>query len=99
MMKKVLVLGLAVAIMLVGCGKNDNSTESTEIIETENEYFTSEKAEFVHYLYPAVEHIIGSEVRYQNVEYCDDGIIIDGILISYDLIDYHCTWCNEDGCR
>lgn len=106
MMKKVLVLGMAVATLLCGCGnKTEEQTltyeEKVEAIEAEMNDYSSDEAWFVHNFYPAVECILGEEIRGQEVSYDDNGFWIDERFVSYDEIDEHIGMCDnwETGCE
>ena len=102
MMKKVLVLGMAlVTIMLCGCGsKPEEMTyeEKTEAIEAEISEYSSNEAWFVHNFYPAVECILNEEIRNQDVSYDDSGFWIDDRYVSYDEIDKHISICDGENC-
>lgn len=101
MMKKVLVLGMAVATLLCGCeNKTEEMTyeERIEAIEAEKSEYSSDEAWFVHNFYPAVECILGEEIRSQEVSYDDNGFWIDDRYISYDEIDEHISICDGDYC-
>lgn len=98
MRKMMLVAGMAVAIMLTGCGQHYVDTSNTQI-ESETEEFSSPEAEFVSICYPAVECILGEEIRQQEVRYDDEGFWIDERFISFDEIDEHCSVCGESSCR
>lgn len=102
MMKKVLVLGMAlVTIMLCGCGnKPEEMTyeEKTEAIEAEISEYSSNEAWFVHNFYPAVECILNEEIRNQDVSYDDNGFWIDDRYVSYDEIDKHISICDGENC-
>ena len=102
MMKKVLVLGMAlVTIMLCGCGnKPEEMTyeEKTEAIEAEISEYSSNEAWFVHIFYPAVECILNEEIRNQDVSYDDNGFWIDDRYVSYDEIDEHVSICDGENC-
>lgn len=102
MIKKVLVLGIAVmSIMLCGCGnKSEEMTyeERVEATEAEMSEYSSKEAWFVHNFYPAVECILNEEIRDQDVSYADNGFWIDDRYISYDEIDEHISICDGEDC-
>lgn len=102
MMKKVLVLGIAVmSIMLCGCGnKSEEMTyeERVEATEAEMSEYSSRESWFVHNFYPAVECILNEEIRDQDVRYDDNGFWIDNRYISYDEIDEHISICDGEDC-
>lgn len=102
MMKKVLVLGMAlVTIMLCGCGnKQEEMTyeERVEATEAEINEYSSNEAWFVHNFYPAVECILNEEIRNQDVSYDDNGFWIDDRYVSYDEIDEHISICDGENC-
>lgn len=101
MMKKMLVLGMAVAALLCGCSnKTEEMTyeERVESIEAEMNEYSSDEAWFVHNFYPAVECILNEEIRNQDVRYDDDGFWINDRHVSYDEIDEHISICDGDYC-
>lgn len=102
MIKKVLVLGIAVmSIMLCGCGnKSEEMTyeERVEATEAEMSEYSSKEAWFVHNFYPAVECILNEEIRDQDVSYGDNGFWNDDRYISYDEIDEHISICDGEDC-
>lgn len=107
MKKLVVILGIAFVIMLTGCGHTTETTIETveeEIIEVKEVETKDEPEwvdpEFIHTLYPTVECILGTEVEPWMECYCtDEGIIVEGVEVSYDLIDFHRARCDKDGCE
>lgn len=95
MFKKVLVLGMAVVTLLCGCGSD--KTAEAKMVRWGEEEFSSDEAHFVHTCYPAVEHILGEEVRMQEVKMVGIGYKIDGRLIDFMEIDNHIAECEK--CR